>query len=246
MMLDDLMVRGDERGVIVGATGAGKSTLADAMILRRREVEPSTIMTIVDVKPRYQPSHDLRGLPAGLRYRRNRHMQHIPFSVLLPAGSGHADYQRAIKSATYIAGPDRAPVIVAQGTLHDAAWYAWVIGEQFRFASKSHIAACYVDELLVLAREGRRHLTTYVQAMIAGREAGVSMTASTQRPRWVPVECLSEATRLYIFRLEVADDVKRLEDSGYPESYGMPEEDRVFAFWHRTRRAGLPRATISV
>jgi hypothetical protein len=71
----------------------------------------------------------------------------------------------------------------------------------------------------------------------AGRERGIALLFGSQRVKGVPIQIVSEMTKLYGFGLDVVDDQKRLEDFGYPyRNYPLPEEDRVFRFWDKKNR----------
>ena len=67
----------------------------------------------------------------------------------------------------------------------------------------------YIDELYaVLPPSGR---SPYLQALYTrGRELGIGTWASMQRPSWVPLYSLSESEWIYLFRLQLAADRKRM------------------------------------
>src|SRR5262249_20256033 len=54
-------IRKAERGISVGMTGTGKSTLNTDMILRFRLDYPNSCILIIDSKPRYRASHFING-----------------------------------------------------------------------------------------------------------------------------------------------------------------------------------------
>lgn len=55
-----------------------------------------------------------------------------------------------------------------------------------------------------------------------GRSRGVGMTNLSQRPKKIPMECMSESEHLFAFRLNLGDDRKRLG-----EIFGSEHEDRL-------------------
>lgn len=78
----------------------------------------------------------------------------------------------------------------------------------------------YVDELYgvgPLSSDGLQGLYT------RGRELGLSVWSSTQRPTWIPRFALSEAGWLFVFKLTLEDDRERIADIIGPE--GMTELD---------------------
>lgn len=82
----------------------------------------------------------------------------------------------------------------------------------------------------------------------AGRERGISLLFASQRVKGIPIQIVSEMTKLYGFGLDVRDDQKRLEDFGYPyREYPLPLDDRIFRFWdkkHRNTPAKLMRLNL--
>lgn len=81
----------------------------------------------------------------------------------------------------------------------------------------------YVDEVLSLVENGTP--AGYVACMTRGRELGVEVWNAVQRPSHVPLNVLSEADVFYVFRLNMREDRRRVE-----EVCGLPEN----------RLAGLP------
>lgn len=55
-----------------------------------------------------------------------------------------------------------------------------------------------------------------------GRSRGVGITNLSQRPKKIPMECMSESEHVFAFRLNLADDRKRLG-----EIFGSEHEDRL-------------------
>src|ERR1035437_9164347 len=82
--LDRLSLRARERGLVLGGTEAGKSTLADILgadfITRYRDKGARRL--VLDSKPRYRGQYLLSGLPAKRRYKSWDHGAAIPGSVI--------------------------------------------------------------------------------------------------------------------------------------------------------------------
>lgn len=69
----------------------------------------------------------------------------------------------------------------------------------------------YVDECSSLLGEVRPN--AYLKwCLTQGRELGISTVCATQRPVSIPVITMSEASKMYIFRLNWRDDQKRVEE----------------------------------
>lgn len=70
----------------------------------------------------------------------------------------------------------------------------------------------YIDEVYGVIPP-RATVTTYLNALYTrGRELGISVWASTQRPSWIPLEMLSEADVFFVFKLQLPQDRKRMAD----------------------------------
>jgi hypothetical protein len=81
----------------------------------------------------------------------------------------------------------------------------------------------FTDEVLAVCK-GRtvpHWLNVCVQM---GRSKGITMLSGTQRPSWIPINLITEARKLYAFRLSYPDDVKKMEYliPGYDKS-NLPE-----------------------
>lgn len=67
----------------------------------------------------------------------------------------------------------------------------------------------YIDECSALLGESNPNF--YLKGCLTrGRELGVSVLATTQRPVSIPLITMSEASRFYIFRLNIEEDRKRI------------------------------------
>jgi hypothetical protein len=102
----------------------------------------------------------------------------------------------------------------------------------------------YVDEGLdffhpnALARGGDDAI---LRTARAGRERGVALLFASQRPKGIPLQVMSEMTKLYGFALDFAEDTKRLQDMSYPaRDYPLPEDNKIFRFWDKSHRKDPP------
>lgn len=108
----------------------------------------------------------------------------------------------------------------------DKAWqekfFEWIFFQQ-------HVR-CYVDECARLL--GGTHPNQFLYACLTqGRELGVSILATTQRPVSIPVTLMSEASRIYVFRLNWPDDQKRMADI---TGVSVEEQNKLeqYEFWY--------------
>jgi DNA helicase HerA-like ATPase len=69
----------------------------------------------------------------------------------------------------------------------------------------------YIDELYGVLE--RANAGDYLRALYTrGRELNIGVWASTQRPSWVPLFALSEADWIFLFRLQMETDRKRMSE----------------------------------
>lgn len=90
---------------------------------------------------------------------------------------------------------------------------------------------CYVDECSELLGDSRpnRYLKGCIQR---GRELGLSMVCTTQRPVDIPLITMSEATRLYAFRLGMPEDRSRIcKITGFADEQIASLQPRQFLYW---------------
>lgn len=79
----------------------------------------------------------------------------------------------------------------------------------FEYLYQQRNLTIYIDELYaVLPPSGR---SPYLQALYTrGRELGIGTWGAMQRPSWVPLYTLSESEWIYLFRLQLQADRKRM------------------------------------
>jgi energy-coupling factor transporter ATP-binding protein EcfA2 len=70
----------------------------------------------------------------------------------------------------------------------------------------------YIDELYAVVPPSSRIPPPINALWTRGREPGIGVWASTQRPVWIPLVALSEAEHLFCFRLSLLDDRRRMAE----------------------------------
>lgn len=105
----------------------------------------------------------------------------------------------------------------------------------------------YVDEVYGVTETTRP--SDYLTAIwTRGRELGIGAFSASQRPVWVPIVMLSEASHFFCFRLRVMDDRRRMAEHMGPEVLlEVPREDEHgFYYMRETDHAPvyLPRLPI--
>lgn len=68
----------------------------------------------------------------------------------------------------------------------------------------------YIDELYAVNPPGNKILPGLWALYTRGREFGIGVWSSTQRPTWIPLVALSEAEHFVMFRLSLMEDRQRL------------------------------------
>ena len=233
-----------DRGVLLGATGTGKSTLGEKLALAALRRYPALQLLILDSKPRFRAEWEINGLTAAPRYRRRAHgASTIADSVALPVVNPSEGLNDAFMFGSRVAiaqapngAEDRAQILGL--TLAASAFFNGARADRPRLL--------YVDEVMDFyygngTPVGRKN--TLVQCARAGRELGLGLLFSTQRPRGIPAQLLQEANFMCLFYLRNADDVARIDDFGPPEpetEEQMPRKnDKTFFYFNHERPSRL-------
>lgn len=228
-----------DRAIICGGTRSGKSSLAAgspsvpferSLIYDFAHRYKKSRILIVDTKPRFRAQWTADGRGARRVYRKWRYGQPIPDSVLVaPAVKG--DLERAWR---------RGNVAICQGTANDATLIAYTMHEFLDSADGKIPLLMYVDEAmdfygptgLPLPRTGNPIL----QAMRAGGERNVSELIATQRAKFISGQLWELLERLYLFRLELPGDMKRIQEMGVPPGLTAPDENHIFKYFSKLER----------
>jgi len=199
-----------QRGVCIGQTGCGKSTLSTELVRRFLKDYPLSRVLIVDSKPRYRATHKRNGLY--LFYPKWAKGDTINGSI-------------AIHSASAVMPAFRFSRCVVLQSLHPNAREVDHFEEEafeatrklFRSSHETSPTLLYVDEYYDLITGGGLSGNTdrrVLQVIRAGRERYMSALISTQRPRSIPLPTLTEATKYYIFTLEYEEDIEYMRKHG--------------------------------
>lgn len=98
----------------------------------------------------------------------------------------------------------------------------------FRWIYERQHTTVYIDELAAVT-EGDQYPFHLGACFMRGRELGIEVWASTQRPLRIPQVALSESEHVYCFRLRLPQDRQRVEAvGGIPQS--QVERLRKFDF----------------
>lgn len=224
--LNDISLNVGERGLILGMTRTGKSTLASVLIQTWLNKYKRSRTLILDSKPRFRAQYQLNGLPAAPLYRKWDWGEVIPGSVVIPLRNPRQEIKMAWNLGYRI--------IIAQihsrsdiGKLDEALKAAY----EDREPKKPLFI--YVDELNNFFRNGERTYDGIIMVITSGGERSVAFLGAAQRPRWISTEAIESLTKLYWFYTPYFEDVKHLKSMGLPESARPPNKYHVFLFYDR-------------
>lgn len=234
-----------DRGLAVGGTGTGKSTLCEKLIEHALEAYPELRVLILDSKPRFQGEHETSGRSAEHRYKSWDHGTRIPGSYVLPTRNSGAAlddvwrYGGRVAIAQAPDGPESTDQLIE--LLSPAH-------EFLKQARATRPQLLYVDEFMDFFATtghpvGRDNIL--LRYFRAGRERGCGALVATQRPRGIPTQAVQEANKLFLFKLRNVSDVEHLAEFGEPEllEANVPSEKRWFFYMDHedTRTAGRYR-----
>jgi hypothetical protein len=224
LALDSISLRARERGLLVGGTDTGKSTLAEALTMEFfRRYENGRIL-ILDSKPRFRAQYDAHGLSVKRRYKSWSHGPTVPGSAAV-ASAGEMD--RAFST-------DRR-VLIAQGERSRDIPGLLACAARFLDTSKANRPQLLVvDETMdFFSANGQPRGGDDILTRVArgGRERGTGALYCSQRTRGIPAQLMEEMSRCYLFRLDYKADVKRLYEMGFPPGVTPPTETRAFKYW---------------
>jgi len=96
----------------------------------------------------------------------------------------------------------------------------------------------YIDEIYGVVEPGRRS-KALVSALTRGREFGVGVWTSTQRPAHLPLFVLSESDHYFIFRLNLEQDRARFAAFAGEEVKTVITDEH--GFWYAAAKENRPR-----
>ena len=223
--LSQLDLLAGERGLLLGGTGTGKSTLGERLMGRFAARYPNGRILLLDSKPRFRPEYLPDGRSARRRYRHWGHGPFIPGSMLVEEPSQVSSvwkFGHRIAIAQCDSQRERVKLAMAAQVF-------------FKEARASRPQLLVVDEMLdfftTTGASLSGHPDSILQTIRAGREKGLGALLGSQRAKVIPGQALSEMTRLWLFMLDYRSDVRYLPEMGCPETIDCPDEPFEFVYW---------------
>lgn len=223
--LERLSLRRNERGLVLGGVGTGKSTLCDKLGAEfvHRYARLGGRRLILDTKPRYRAELTARGTSARRRYRGWSHGPVIPGSVVVddPGELG-------------LAWDTGATTVIVQ--CDDSREYPRLLAAAAAFIRSSRASRpqlLQVDETLDFFHANGQPKggdDAIIRAARAGRERGTAALYGAQRTKGFNPTLMSELERLYCMRLDYAADLKRVQEMGCPPFPNLTEK-HLFRYW---------------
>lgn len=231
--LDTIALPPKARGVLLGMTGTGKSTLEEKLIAQWIVTHKAKArVLILDSKPRFRAQWTYQGTPARRLYRKWEHGASLPDSVLLPLL--HPSTTQAELNGVWQRGHHIA-IAQGNGDITELDALQWAADRFFHSANAKYKQLVVVDELAdYFGSSGAiRRGNAIMRCVRSGREKGVAVLGASQRPKGIPKALLTEMTSLYLFDLAFAEDVAHVREMGLPEDVRIPSAPHAFYFFSR-------------
>jgi energy-coupling factor transporter ATP-binding protein EcfA2 len=102
--------------------------------------------------------------------------------------------------------------------------------EVYKYCYKKGNFLVYTDDVLgIMSRNKYPHYLQVCYQM--GRAKKISMLSAFQRPAWLPLFLCSEASKFYLFRLTVGDDIKRVKQFVPDYETGRLRDKHTFLYY---------------
>jgi DNA helicase HerA-like ATPase len=221
--------KGADRGLIVGETGTGKSTLAKGILeIFRSENLPKGRLLICDTKPRWRATRTIGGDTIAKRYKRMVKGDKIDSMILDRPSDWPIVWDRNVNpSRTVILQP---PTNNDYNEDAEIRRQVWAIGKFFRTLDPKEPSFLYIDEGMdFFGPTGTaKHGTIIQRCYRAGRERGLITCMGTQRPACITVQAMSESNVKYILALGTESDFDTLRKKGIPREVRPVKADYHF------------------
>lgn len=218
---EQLRIGKNDRAILIGATGCGKTQLAKALMN--------------DDRRPFRVVYDAKGLISspslqGAQDRWLDYEVYDDFDMLIE------DQKREL---------DKHPRVIYRPPVSEERDYR-AQDEFFEWIYNRWHTRLYVDEAYAIL--GGTTPSQYLQACLSrGRERGVSVIISTQRPARIPIITMSESEHIFVFRLNHAPDRARAAELIDRDPYDFHSANlKDFEFYYYNARVGQSSGKITL
>ena len=189
-------------------------------------------LCIVDSKPRFHAAFRVDGLSDNRRYRDWGYGPPIPNSTRVDPWDVRG-FDRAMRMS---------PIVIIQtDTVDRDAPGVMLLVDRFRRTSgKKHKRMVFFDELMDFYNQSGMPLrgcgNVALRCARAGAERDLTSLFASQRAKGIPVQLWELLNLLYLFRLDMEQDLARIREAGIPREMVPPEDDHLFKFWTKRSR----------
>lgn len=107
-------------------------------------------------------------------------------------------------------------------------------------AYRAQNCVIYMDELYAIVPPESKASAVLFGAYTRGRELGVGVWASTQRPVWIPLVAISESDHFVMFRLMLEEDKRRVAVFMGQEVLAPIPLENPYGFYYATASSEKP------
>lgn len=219
-----------DRGILIGANKAGKSTLAEYVLRMFRLEYPDARIAVFDTKPRWRAETMYDGRSTRRMYAAMARGDTIAGAVAC------TDMTQWNMCWDKNANPTQTVIFQRMKGTHLSNVRFQVVAAEKLFATQraSRPTLAYWDEGMDFfsTTGGAKGGSDIVQRCYrAGRERNLASLLGAQRPVGLNLQTLTEINWAALFRIQYVADVKRLRDMGWPLDAGPPTfEDPLGTF----------------
>jgi hypothetical protein len=219
-----------ERGILVGKTRYGKSTLQRFLIQTfcKRYNRTGRVL-VIDTKPRWRAERVVTGRSPQRRYRDFVKGDTLPAVALDNLKDWNLAWDRE-QNPQGIVISQRLDLEEEDQRL--VRWQVLVI-KRFLSTQRPDVPSLLViDEGMdFFGPSGNALYSNVIQrCWRAGGEKGMSCLIGVQRPKTINLQMLTESNLLYLFHMAYEEDLKRLQEMGFPRNVGAPGPKQKYEF----------------
>jgi hypothetical protein len=231
MEFTDLVQGPGERHIIYGGTRTGKSSYMDWSIRHIQQTRPEAMILIADTKPRFRAEVQTAG--PNNRFRRNAEKLYegwakgpmLPNSVAIDMDSPHPF--RGLWNDKH---PGEAAIMQSDDPLR---WKQMVsLMQHFTAKKTSKERLLVVDEGMDFYQRNSLGIDSrndvILRAARAGGERNIGLMFGAHRPHGIPPLLNTLSSRVSLFYIRYARDMKYLWEMGIPENEFPPDGNYIF------------------